>query len=43
MGSSAQHFFYVVVIAERIEQRVRADRISEPTEKKRVYWKEERC
>jgi len=34
MGSSAQYFYDVVVITERIEQRIKADRILEPTEKK---------
>ena len=34
MGSSTQYFYDVVVITERIEQRIKAGRILEPTEKK---------
>jgi len=34
IGSSAQHFYDVVVIAERIKYGIRADRILEPTKKK---------
>ena len=33
MGCSIQHFYDVVVIVERIEQRIRADIISEPPKK----------
>jgi hypothetical protein len=33
MGCSVQHFYDVVVIVERIEQRIRADIISEPPKK----------
>ncbi|XP_034903465.1 uncharacterized protein [Populus alba] len=34
MGSSAQHFYDVVRIAERIEQGIRSGRIAEPLEKR---------
>jgi hypothetical protein len=34
MGSSAQYFYDVVVITERIEQKIKVGRILEPTEKK---------
>ena len=34
MGSSAQHFYDAVTIAERIEQAIRTGRMLEPTEKK---------
>jgi hypothetical protein len=34
MGSSSQHFYDVVRVAERIEQRIKAGRIAEPLEKK---------
>ncbi|XP_073264252.1 uncharacterized protein [Populus alba] len=34
MGSSAQHFYDVVRIAERIEQGIRSGRIAEPIEKR---------
>jgi len=34
MGSSAQHFYDAVRIAERIEQGIRSERIAEPIEKK---------
>jgi hypothetical protein len=34
IGRSSQHFYDVVVIAERIQQGIRAGRISKPTEKK---------
>ena len=34
MGSFVPHFYDDVVIAERIEQEIRASRISEPIEKK---------
>ena len=34
MGSSAQHFFDAVRIAERIEQGIRSGRIMEPVEKR---------
>jgi len=34
VGSSAQHFYDVVNIAERIEQAIRMGRMLEPTEKK---------
>jgi hypothetical protein len=34
IGSSTRHFYDGIVIDERIEQRVRADRISKPIEKK---------
>jgi hypothetical protein len=34
MGSSVQYFYDVVVITERIEQRIKAGRILELTEKK---------
>jgi len=34
MGSSAQHFYDVVRIAERIEQGIRSGRITEPIEKR---------
>jgi hypothetical protein len=34
MGSFVPHFYDDVIIAERIEQEIRASRISEPIEKK---------
>jgi hypothetical protein len=37
MGNSDQYFYDVVIIVKKIEQRIRDDRISEPTEKKKVY------
>nr|XP_034900655.1 LOW QUALITY PROTEIN: uncharacterized protein LOC118038417 [Populus alba] len=39
MGSSAQHFYDVVRIAERIEQGIRSGRIAEPLEKRELYAK----
>ncbi|XP_073267151.1 uncharacterized protein [Populus alba] len=39
MGSSAQHFYDVVRIAERIEQGIRSGRIVEPIEKKGFFGK----
>ena len=37
MGSSAQHFYDVVCIAERIEQGIKAGRIIEPSETKGFF------
>ena len=34
MGSSSQHFYDVVCIAERIEQEIKAGRITEPSQTK---------
>ena len=39
MGSSTQHFYDVVRIAERIEQGIRSGRIAEPIEKKGFFGK----
>ena len=39
MGSSAQHFYDAVRIAERIEQGIRSGRIAEPIEKKGFFGK----
>jgi len=39
MGSSAQHFYDVMRIAERIEQGIRSGRIAEPIEKRSFVGK----
>jgi len=42
VGSAAQIFSDLVVIAERIEQAVQMGRIMGPTKKKRFCWKKKR-
>ena len=41
VGSSAQHFYDAVTIAERIEQAISTGRMSKPTEKKGFTGKKE--
>ena len=42
VGSSAQHFTNLVVIAERIEQAIGIGKISDPIEKNSFDWKREK-